>query len=267
MIRCMDGVVINGIQEPVPGSRVTSWHTDPGLRLGGEDRRLRRTRWIRGIVLHTTKGIPGGTDHRQQIILPGYGPDTNADNRSARLWSTDGRGAGAHLVVDHDGQVSCLADLLLEAAYHAGPVNEVTIGIELYQGNAAELYEGQLEAVVHLCNWLTARFGIQRQIPVLNHKSVISRCSLGAEDVVGVYGHRHVTTNRGPGDPGDAVFERLAAAGYETFDFAAGADLDLWTIRQKSMGVTPADGIPGPATLEALRAAGYPDGLFTAARG
>jgi hypothetical protein len=58
------GLVIDGADESVPGLSVVSWRQQGGPpRLkDGEDCRGRFTRWVRGIVLHTTKGIPGGTD-------------------------------------------------------------------------------------------------------------------------------------------------------------------------------------------------------------
>jgi hypothetical protein len=256
------GAVINGVQVQVPGLACASWLDDPVLRLGSGDKRPRITRWVRGVVLHTTKGIPGGTDTRAQVVMPGLGTSTNAGERCGRLWSTDGRAAGAHLVVDRDGSVSCLADLLLDAAYHAEHANEQTIGVEIYQGDQAELYDGQLDAVVLLCDWLTAAFGIQRQVPPVGIRGVFPRAESGGADLVGVYGHRHVSSNRGPGDPGDAVFQKLVAAGYEQFDFDAGADIAAWKGRQAQAGIVSPDGIPGPQTVAALRAAGRPDGLW-----
>jgi hypothetical protein len=117
----MPGLVIDGKVEEIPGIRVLSWYDDPVLRLKmGEDMRQRYTRWIRGICLHTTKGIPGGKDLRPQKVLPGLGSHNSQGEKVAKFWATDGRQAGAHLVVDFDGEVSCCADLLTEAAYHAG---------------------------------------------------------------------------------------------------------------------------------------------------
>jgi hypothetical protein len=109
------------------------------------------------------------------------------------------------LVVDHDGSAACLADLADEVSYHSGEVNEVSIGIEIYQGSDAELYEGQLESVVALVDYLTRRFHIQRQYQWPYHRRPAARIASGAQDVVGIFGHRDVTTNRGLGDPGDAI--------------------------------------------------------------
>lgn len=257
-------IIIDGKPEELAGLVTASWLDNPALRLRREDYRPRSTRWVRNIVLHTTKGIPGGTDLRQQIIVPGLGPDTDVGERIAKLWSTDGRGAGAHLVVDHDGAIACLADLQLEAAYHAGSCNTVSIGIEIYQGVAAELYAEQLAVVVRLVDWLTRRFGIQRQIPMPYQGKPITRLELGALDFVGVFGHRDCSANRGAGDPGDEIFRLLAVAGYEQFDLAIARDKVAWKARQRDAGIPleQVDGVPGPGTCAELARRGRPGGLW-----
>jgi len=220
-----------------------------------EDMRLRRTRWVRNIVWHTTKGIKGK-------IKEGVGPDTNLENRIARLWATDGRNAGAHLSVDWNGTVGCHCDLLLHAAYHAGPINETSIGLELFQGSDGTLYDMQLQIAVELTTFLTARFGIQRQIPKPDKDDIIKRAKQGGDDLVGVFGHRNVSTNRGPGDPGNFIFERLKKEGYMVFSFGMEEDKRFWKKQQKALGLKQ-DGLPGPQTCDALRDAGYDDGIYT----
>jgi len=115
------GFIIGENSEAPVGLTCTSWADDPTIpRLKlGEDTGRRSTTWVRGIVLHTTRGIPGGKDKRQQRIVPGIGPRGEAV-RIARVWASDPRKAGAHLVVDHDGSIVCVADLLLDRAFHAG---------------------------------------------------------------------------------------------------------------------------------------------------
>jgi hypothetical protein len=213
------------------------------------------------LVLHTTKGLPAKAGDPPQRVLTGIGAPVNAGLRTAHYWSQDGRQAGAHLVVDHDGTIACCCDLRDDAAYHAGVVNQRSIGIEIYQGAGAELYAGQLEVVLLLCDWLTHRFTIQRQLPHRYPGGPLHRLELGGEDCVGVFGHRDVTVNRGPGDPGTSVFDLLRQAGYEPFDFEHGGDRRVWTDRQQGLGL-PADGVPGPQTVAALRAAGRPAGLW-----
>ncbi|WP_394826582.1 N-acetylmuramoyl-L-alanine amidase [Pendulispora albinea] len=208
--------------------------------------------WIRALVLHTTRGIPGGRDLRPQKILPGLGPARRTARATNQWWSSNGTCAGAHLLVDFDGTVACFADLVTEMTYHATSVNAHTIGIEIAQGPNAELWEGQLDAVVHLVDWLTARFDIQRQIPDL-YRGSLARLREGGRDVVGVYGHRDQSAMRGEGDPGNEVFRRLGDVGYEPFDFGSGADRMAWRPRQRLLGVAD-DGVAGPMTCNAIRA-------------
>lgn len=272
----MSGLVINGREHLIPGLSIRNFLDDPelALRVGrpdGDNDGKKRTKPVSLVVLHTTKGIPGGSDKREQVIEPGFGPNTNAEDRTARFWAEDPRSSGAHLVVDHDGSVGCLADLQLVAAYHAGQheVNERSIGIEMYQGSRAELYVEQISVVVALCNFLTAHFGIQRQIPSSYAGRPVKRLEEdGGRNVVGVIGHRDVSDNRGKGDPGDFVFEMLTKNGYERFDLRSGGDLGVWKKRQELLRAKTGrqlaiDGIPGPATVAALREAGYRDGLWT----
>lgn len=268
------GFIVNGVNEIAVGLPCVSWRDDariPRLQKAS-DSRPRTTRWLRGIVLHTTKGIPGGRDQRAQVILPGLGSNREHDVKVAQFWSTDPTPSGAHLVVDRDGSIVCTADLLLEGAFHAGPVNDVSIGIEIYQGDGAELYEGQLAVVVRLLDWLTRRFGIQRQIPHRYLRRPVTRLAAGGRNLVGVYGHRDVTDNRGSGDPGDAIFDLLAAASYERWNFESGADLVAWKQRQADLieqtgRQLDIDGIPGLGTQRAILANGRAAGMWIARPG
>jgi hypothetical protein len=259
-------LIIAGRPEDVPGLHTVSWRDHPELRLRrGEDFRARSTLWIRSIVLHTTKGLPARAGDPPQQLLTGIGAPVNAGQRCALYWSRDGRNAGAHLVVDHDGTVACCCDLQTEAAYHATVVNDRSIGVEIYQGPNSELYVGQLQAAVALVDWLTQRFGIQRQIPrgypaAADH-APIRRLERGGEDCVGVFGHRDVTNNRGPGDPGDAIFTMLAQARYERWDYEAGEDLAAWRKRQADLGIAP-DGVPGLMAQRCLRSDGRLAGMW-----
>jgi len=263
----MSGLIINGREVAVAGLTICNFRDEPrlALRVGRPDRhndgqRRGSDAWVRLIVLHTTKGIPGGRDKRPQQIRPGLGKPTDAGLRTARFWSTDPTPSGAHLVVDHDGVVTQLADVQLVAAYHAGHklVNADSVGIEMYQGADAELYEGQLEATARLVDALTLHLGIQRQIPD-RYRGALKR--FDRRHVVGIIGHRDVSDNRGPGDPGDAIFEVLARRGYERFDLAAEKDQAAWRERQRTLGVV-ADGVPAAKTRAELEARGYEGGLW-----
>lgn len=231
-----------------------SWLDEVSARIGPKDRANRTTTWIRGITLHTTNGSA------PQPIKPGAGR-SGAALQNIFYWNSSSSYASSHLLVDRDGVVFQTADLIAEQTWHATSVNNVSVGVEICQGSDGSLFQKQLDVVVSMCDWLTAQLGIQRQVPLAYTGKVISRLSSGGKDVVGVYGHRDQTSNRGKGDPGDAVMDALVAAGYERFDLEAGADKAAWQQRQKTLGIT-ADGVPGPATLAALKAAGYADGMW-----
>lgn len=253
----MPGLVISGKEVQVPGLQIHNWNDDPALRVKlGEDGRRRRGE-VQALYVHSTKGIPGGKDNRPQQILPGLGSSAvDHAARVARFWSVNSSSAAAHLIVDHDGHVDCIADLATETTYHATSVNDVTIGIEVYQGLDAEFYEGQLDAVVLLLDALTFLFTIQRQThgPYLGQHGPVHRFNDGGRGCYGVFGHRDQTLGRGPGDPGDWLMPRLSAAGYEVFNFEKRADIATWQTRQAQLGFTAAecDGVPGPATIAKL---------------
>lgn len=251
------GVVIGGRVEDVPTlNKVENYKQRPMLKLQpGEDMRARHTRWVRAICLHNTKNI------ETKIAGKAMGRNTKLGDRIARLWATDGRHAGAHLSVDWDGTVSCHADLLEDAAYHAGVFNDVSIGIEIYEDSKGKVYGGQLDVVVALVEWLCARFRIQRQMPLARYDGPIRRVVYGGEDCVGVFGHCHQYAGK-QHDPGRSIFKRLASVGFHEFDFNARLDLMWWRQKQEVLGGLYCDGIPGPKTCDALQAGGCRNGLW-----
>lgn len=248
------GLILNGKRIVVPGLDVTNWLDDSRFRLSKEDVRHRSSGWIRQVVLHATKGIPGGGDHRPQVIRPGFGPHVGAAERCARSWTGSSTVGGAHLVVDFDGQIIQFADLITEAAQHAGHANQTSIGIEIYQGGDAEMYEGQLEVVVRLVDACTGLLGIQRFIPH-RYLGPSQRLMASMEDVVGVVGHRDITNRRGAGDPGSKIFYMLGAAGYPDVDYDRAEDREIVRRRQRELGIPHPDGIAGPQTVRVLREA------------
>lgn len=229
---------------------------DPRFRIGPTDRTHRNESWVRGIVLHTTHGA------YPQPLKPGLGVGGSA-LANLRYWNSSADYASAHLLIDRDGVVYQTADLFLEETWHATTVNAVTIGVEICQGSDGSLYQRQIDVAVALCDFLTARFGIQRQIPAPYEGKPITRLVAGGRDFVGVYGHRDQTVNRGRGDPGDLVMSALRAAGYEQYELARGEDLIVWKARQAELGLK-ADGIPGKRTCASLLAAGHQDGMWVA---
>ena len=113
---------------------------------------------------------------------------------------------------------------------------------------------------------------MQRQIPFFAEKPdtrVLKRLRSTGEggdgreggDMIGLYGHRSQTNNRGNGDPGDFIFQALEAAHYEKFDFAGEQDLLVWKDRQSRLGLK-ADGVPGPTTRMHLKKSGHAHGLW-----
>lgn len=211
----MTGLLINGELVPVRGLEVLppASHGGPAFaRLEARDYRTRRPNvqtsdpddlvWIRQIIIHTTLGVwPHGDP------LPGAGRG-GRDKQIADYWhsTTEGKASsgGAHLVVDNDGSVACLCDLVCVEAYHATVSNPWSIGIEMYQESApnrGRLYEAVLASTVRLVVALCERFEIPLQIPSAYAGAPRQRLLNGGPDVVGVIGHRDNTTQRGRGDP------------------------------------------------------------------
>ena len=249
------GLIIDGKDYSVGNLKIEN------VSLSKEDYKPRPKTWVRGIVLHTTKGIPGGHDTRKQDIIVGLGPNTDRDKRIVKMWSLDSRHAGAHLIADHDASWVCTCDLVKDATFHAGNVNDVTIGIEIYQGDEAELYLSQLESVVTMIDFLTKIFGIQRQFHWPYLRFATTRGLRRGLDMVGIYGHRDCSNNRGSGDPGDKIFELLRDAGYESYNYQLNEDKNEWKLRQKDLGLLQ-DGVPGPRTVTELLNRGYKHGLL-----
>jgi N-acetylmuramoyl-L-alanine amidase len=256
-------IIINGKRYGVAGFAGMCFLEDPALILRSRhDWRPRPAeRWIRGLVLHTRMGLP-------VTVRPGKGPNLGWDTVLARRFSDDERQASAHIAIDADGSYACLADLRTVCTYHAGHVNEITVGIEMYQGTDGMVCESTLESCLAICDVLTRALGIQRQYPL---ESVLCRRLASptpgltpatklaymkgggrGQDFVGVYGHRNVTANRGPGDPGDPIFQRLGKAGYEGYRIDDGDDLAVWAERQSHLGIDPEEcnGIPDRKTRD-----------------
>ena len=248
-------MIVVGEQDLATPFASVSYRENAAYRIGAADRSPRpKTSWVRGVTLHTTQG------KHPQPLREGLGHG-GAALANVKYWNAATGYASAHLLVDPDGVVYQTADLVSEQTWHATTVNPVTVGVEVCQQGDGALYAGQVDVVVALCDWLTKTLGIQRQIPRAYDGKVVARLAKGARDFVGVFGHRDQTSNRGRGDPGDLVMERLAQAGYERFDLEAEADKAEWRRRQAAVGVTP-DGVPGAATVAALAAHGHADGIY-----
>lgn len=203
------GLVIGGARVPVPGVEVVTWLDDPRIPQA-TDGRARRTPPV-ALVLHTVHGRLGP-------LRPGLSASTRAEVY-ARYQARTGRDVSWHLTVDTDGTVVQSTDLVTWTCWHAGQVNGWTIGLELVQDNDGSLYAGQLDALVKLTDAICAALAIPRRVPVDRQgrpvRGVIPRLEGAPHPWEGVFGHRHQTHNRGPGDPGDHPFLALLAAGYQ----------------------------------------------------
>lgn len=260
-----DGLLIDGRLVPVPGVTVVpptvaggpKWaQLDPG------DYKARPTPWVRQIILHTTKGT------WPQYVRAGAGPG-GADKIVADFWRGDPVHSAAHLVFDTDGSVVCLCDLARVMTFHATVSNPWSVGIEMYQMSDGGIYEATLAATAALIKVLCAEFGIPEQLPRGAYQNrPLHRMINGGPDCVGVFGHRDNTDRRGRGDPGDEIYSRLAAAGFERLDYDAGEDLRLGAERQVTLNALDAaaghtyaplvvDGVCGPASMRAMRRHGF----------
>lgn len=238
---------------------------DPG------DYTRRPTTWVRQIILHTTGGL------WPQYVRAGAGTFGHA-RQIADMWSGRDRDGGdrvhsaAQLVVDFEGTVACLCDLVYDEAYHAEGSNPFSVGIEMSTMPDGSIYEATLAATAALVDFLCwPTLPIPRQYhgapyrnqPLLRMErtDASGRHQLGGPNVVGVLGHRDNTSERGAGDPGNAVWIELAGRGFEGLDYSTDQDLSVGTRRQISLNRRGAglkvDGVVGPASLAAAEQLGF----------
>lgn len=284
----MSGLLIAGRLVPVAGLNIIppASHGGPAwAQLDPGDYMMRPTPWIRQLLVHTTGGL------WPQAVLPGRSPGGHAQ-QIAEMWAGSDRGGGervhsaAQLIVDFDGSVACLCDLASVAAYHAEASNPWSIGIEMSTWPHGEISEATLKATARLVDalcWPT--FPIPRQMPrgpyrnepiarmevidgygapmpgTQTLKSPGKRRQLGGPNLCGVVGHRDQTSERGAGDPGDAIWNELDALGFERRDFHIFEDLAVGKDRQAQLNARGArlkvDGVVGPASLLAAENQGY----------
>jgi hypothetical protein len=258
-------ITVPGVTVIPPAPAGPSW-----CSLGAADYRRRSTSWVRQIILHTTGG------HWPQPVLPGAGPAGHA-RQIADMWSGADRGGGnqvhsaAQLVVDYDGSIACLCDLAHVAAYHAEMSNDWSIGIEMSTRPDGSIYQATIDSTVALVQVLCDVVGIPFQVhsasyhnePLLRMEQTDAkgRHQFGGPDCVGIFGHRDNTSQRGRGDPGDAIYEALIAGGAEPLDFSTGEDLVVGAARQTWLvqhgAKIPIDSQVGPVSLWAAKRQGF----------
>lgn len=263
----MTGLLIAGDLHPVAGLTVIppASHGGPGwAALEPGDYRDRPTPWVRQVIVHTTKGV------WPQRIAAGAGPG-GSDRVVADFWHGDPAHSAAQLVVDTDGTVVCLCDLARVEAYHAEASNPWSVGIEMYQLADGTLYDATLEATAALIQALCGAFGIPEQMPRGPYRNAplrrmemgsgSTRSQSGGPNCVGVFGHRDQTERRGRGDPGDEIWRRLAARGFEGHDYDSAEDLVVGRHRQRALNdrgeQLVVDGVCGPGSMAAMRRQGF----------
>lgn len=203
----MTGLLIGGSRHPVPGVSVVTWLDDPVRAPPITDGRVRLQR-PSAIVLHTSRGAMGA-------VRAGARPSNRAE-LLARYQSRTVREVSWHLTVDTDGDVIQQADCVSWTCWHAGTANPWTVGIELVQHeDTPDLWQIQIDAAVRVVDTLCGALAIPRRIPVDDAGAPLRAVvAWPTPRWPGVIGHRHLTTQRGPGDPGDAIFLALLSAGF-----------------------------------------------------
>lgn len=276
------GLLINGRLVETPGVTVI-----PPASFGGPvwnqlnpDDYAARPGGISIIVAHTTGG------HWPQPVIPGAGRPGHA-RQILDMWSgrDGGNGAkehsGATLVVDFDGDVYCCGDIMRCAAYQAQLINARALGIEMCTRPDGSIYDATLDAAAQLVALLTwsgvpggALLPVPAQMPRGPYRNApLRRLETDGKQsdgrgLTGAIGHRNQTARRGHGDPGDAIWQRLVALGFEGVDYDGDEDLHLARARQAWLNKEHArrgetwsplvvDGQCGPASLAAAKRLGF----------
>lgn len=212
------GLVVSGARVEVPSVvDLVTWLDDPTRAPPITDGRTRDASRVTGIVLHTSRGVRG-------VVQPGSRPSRRAELLALYQSRTE-REVSWHLTIDTDGTVLQQADVGTWMAWHAGHANGWSVGIECVQHpDSGDLWQVQVDACVAVVEALCAALRIARRTPVgpdgRPWPALIAEHREASEGgrqrpFAGVLGHRALTTNRGPGDPGDSLFAALLAAGFE----------------------------------------------------
>lgn len=276
----MPGVILAGKSVQIPGVTVLNRADRAWCALGLDDYRPRRISRPHLIIDHTTSG------KWPQRVIPGAGHPGHAE-QIAKMWSGFDRGggdrihSGAQILVDFDGTIYCLADLVTQAAYHAEMANDASVGIEHCTTPDGSIYQATIDASVRLhlalCEPqnLSDGLAIPFQVHAAPYRNApLARCETGAKtkehdgrvqtdcsDLYGIIQHRDQTSERGRGDAGDALVQAMIAFGAEPMDMSRDEDLARGRARQEWLnrrgGKLKVDGLVGPASLAEARRQGF----------
>jgi len=210
------GLIVDGVRVPVPGVSVTTWLDDPKRAPPITDGRAITRRPI-AFVWHTSKGV------LCRAAAPDAIPSTHAETL-ALYQSRTTREVSWHLTVDTDGDVLQQADPARWQCWHAGGANAWSLGAELVQRDATgTLTAPQIRAAADVTDAVCLALAIPRRVlvgldgaPWVRQVKDLQSAKAGGRGLTwaGVIGHVHLTTDRGPGDPGPLIFAELIARGY-----------------------------------------------------
>lgn len=213
------GLIIAGRRVPVHHVDVVTWQDDPRTAPPITDGRERPAGSALAIVLHTSRG-------RRAKVRDGARPSDRGE-RLARYQARTARKVSWHLTGDTDGQVFQQADLDTWMAWHVEEANGWTVGYELVQhDDDPSLWRVQIDAAVAVVSATCDALKIPRRLfvgpdgePWTRPVPELLMKKYGGPGVrwAGVLGHCQLVPDdvRGPGDPGDAIFRALLAAGFE----------------------------------------------------
>lgn len=250
-------IPINNKDYDVPGLDTISWKDGVYSWVKHITDKSPRNRAIKNIIAHTNEGL-------NSVLEQGFGPSTTIAENLVRYQVNTERQVSWDYTIDRNGTVYVQNDPVINYSWQAGFVNPSSVGFELVQVKREDgkrvLWSGQIDKTVLLIDFLTATLGIQRQIAwdKSNNKPCLTQIQrvIDSNNFYGILGHVNLTKDRGRGDPGEHIFNALRDAGYELFDVSLKEDLEVWKERQRSLGLSNADGIPGKQTVELIKSSG-----------
>jgi len=203
-------------------TKIYASHPAPGLSSRSTRYRLRR-------LMGPSESLPRLKQVVRQIVVH---LDGCRDARMCYNVLHNQRGLSVHFMVDNDGTIYQTLDLM-HCAFHAGGVNEVSVGIELQnRGDAArypnyykeprrtvtcrihghqflsyDFTDAQYEGMIRLCRALTRIFEVNAQSPLDAASRPLWTKIDDRRAYRGFVGHYHLSTNKW--DPGPFDFLRL----------------------------------------------------------